>query len=598
MMRLASLIAGLIAAATPAADAVIRFESGASQMTADSRRALDVMVTALKTQAYNKITIIGHTDRHGDPATNARLSTQRAQVVADVLAAKGLDLRRMQVVGAGGAQPLSAEASAAADQLNRRVEIWVGAPEPIARVSWIHALVQARRPLGQQWAQAELDMPLRKLSRVRTRTESATEVTFETGSSLYVGAEALVVIYGAEQRKRAKKTRSADVRLEGGSVFARLAAKERGDLLVDTEAAQIAVQSTSVRIGHDAAAQLSTVSVYAGTADVAAESVVVTVEKGYGTRIKTGTPPEKPRTLLEPPSLTTPAPIVGFVDQPIELAFQPKGAGTTTIIDLGTFEDAGMLRPIRSWGVFQHTATLGTFGAGAYRVRLTSVDADGIVGLPSSPVPLIVLPVPRSITGRDLSRDGDVFVASKPGTVQLPQVVGLELAFGGSGAAFGRAAELPSGGDHALTITAAAGEVSAQARLTVRVASIVIEVLPIAPPKVVDGTSHARVELRILDGAGEPVHGVHLRLVPNVPKRAKVRRLTDEGADGRLRGPFLPCDCEALGKSIEVGEVGDGLYRFDLRAKTTEKVKKIRVVIFEKDRGHGRSFLVPLGAMR
>jgi len=80
-------------------------------------------------QVGGQVRVIGHTDnvaisRDGF-ANNQVLSEKRAQSVAQVLMAKGVDSTRLQVAGMGDKQPVASNDSPQGRALNRRVEIEV-----------------------------------------------------------------------------------------------------------------------------------------------------------------------------------------------------------------------------------------------------------------------------------------------------------------------------------------------------------------------------------------------------------------------------------------------------------------------------------------
>lgn len=74
---------------------------------------------------YNKTDarIVGYTDSTGSAQLNKRLSTERAESVANSLAAQGISSQRLRTFGAGPADPIASNATPDGRAQNRRVEI-------------------------------------------------------------------------------------------------------------------------------------------------------------------------------------------------------------------------------------------------------------------------------------------------------------------------------------------------------------------------------------------------------------------------------------------------------------------------------------------
>jgi OOP family OmpA-OmpF porin len=68
------------------------------------------------------IAITGHTDASGDETWNQQLSEARAQAVADHIAARGIEPRRLIVAGLGSSVPIADNSTAQGRELNRRIE--------------------------------------------------------------------------------------------------------------------------------------------------------------------------------------------------------------------------------------------------------------------------------------------------------------------------------------------------------------------------------------------------------------------------------------------------------------------------------------------
>jgi outer membrane protein OmpA-like peptidoglycan-associated protein len=95
----------------PAADArsatIVRlpsdglFELGGATLGPTGRRALDALADRLHGTPYARIRVIGHTDRTGRATTNLKLSWQRARVVRDHLATRGIPAEVLDHEGRG-----------------------------------------------------------------------------------------------------------------------------------------------------------------------------------------------------------------------------------------------------------------------------------------------------------------------------------------------------------------------------------------------------------------------------------------------------------------------------------------------------------------
>jgi outer membrane protein OmpA-like peptidoglycan-associated protein len=79
-----------------------------------------------------EIAIAGHTNVEGAPETNRELSRLRAQAVANVLAANGVEVKRMSIIGLGESEPLTDPETAAGQLTNPRLELVI-TPRPDLR---------------------------------------------------------------------------------------------------------------------------------------------------------------------------------------------------------------------------------------------------------------------------------------------------------------------------------------------------------------------------------------------------------------------------------------------------------------------------------
>jgi chemotaxis protein MotB len=126
-------------------DTDILFDSGQAVLKPGAEQLLDDLVRVMRSPAAGdlKLMVAGHTDNQQIAGREVRekypnnfhLSTGRALAVADRMKRAGLPERRMAVAGFGSSQPIAANGTAGERQKNRRVEVFVMAPD-VPVVGW------------------------------------------------------------------------------------------------------------------------------------------------------------------------------------------------------------------------------------------------------------------------------------------------------------------------------------------------------------------------------------------------------------------------------------------------------------------------------
>jgi outer membrane protein OmpA-like peptidoglycan-associated protein len=99
----------------------VLFEQGKSVMLAQSKPKLDELSGFLLRNPKVKVKIEGHTDIIGDMDMNQTLSEERAKVVGEYLANKGIAQARIEAKGYGSSRPLVKGSSKKGYEENRRV---------------------------------------------------------------------------------------------------------------------------------------------------------------------------------------------------------------------------------------------------------------------------------------------------------------------------------------------------------------------------------------------------------------------------------------------------------------------------------------------
>ena len=101
----------------------INFETGKSDVKPESQKIIDQISEMLKSNPSLKISIEGHTDNVGTPASNQTLSDSRAKSIMNALIAKGIDKNRLSAKGWGQTKPIADNNTNENKAKNRRVEI-------------------------------------------------------------------------------------------------------------------------------------------------------------------------------------------------------------------------------------------------------------------------------------------------------------------------------------------------------------------------------------------------------------------------------------------------------------------------------------------
>ncbi len=110
----------------------ISFAVGRADIQSNFRTILDTFATSLVNNPASNVTVIGHTDSTGTDAVNNPLSLNRAASVRDYLSSRGVASSRVAIDGRGSREPIVANDTAANKAKNRRVEIFVAEPAPVA----------------------------------------------------------------------------------------------------------------------------------------------------------------------------------------------------------------------------------------------------------------------------------------------------------------------------------------------------------------------------------------------------------------------------------------------------------------------------------
>lgn len=101
----------------------VTFASDSADLNPGFFNVLDSVAIVLQKYQQTLLDIDGHTDSTGDDFYNQQLSERRAVSVGQYLNSRGIDPRRLLVVGFGETRPIADNATDFGRQQNRRVEI-------------------------------------------------------------------------------------------------------------------------------------------------------------------------------------------------------------------------------------------------------------------------------------------------------------------------------------------------------------------------------------------------------------------------------------------------------------------------------------------
>jgi outer membrane protein OmpA-like peptidoglycan-associated protein len=110
----------------------VLFETGSSTLSPGAGRNLDRLVQFLTEHPDRLVQIDGFTDSVGTDSYNQDLSQRRANAVRSDLLSRGISSVRVATQGYGKAYPVASNSESSGRQLNRRVEVVIGADDGAA----------------------------------------------------------------------------------------------------------------------------------------------------------------------------------------------------------------------------------------------------------------------------------------------------------------------------------------------------------------------------------------------------------------------------------------------------------------------------------
>ena len=107
----------------------VSFDTGKYQLKPALLPVLDSVARAMVQHPELRAKAVGHTDSTGSAQTNQTLSVNRASAVTNYLTQQGVGQGRFMVEGRGPNSPIGDNATAEGRAMNRRVELYLYAPQ-------------------------------------------------------------------------------------------------------------------------------------------------------------------------------------------------------------------------------------------------------------------------------------------------------------------------------------------------------------------------------------------------------------------------------------------------------------------------------------
>ncbi|MBK8183036.1 MAG: OmpA family protein [Candidatus Competibacteraceae bacterium] len=112
----------------------VMFAYDSANISREFAPALRQVARIMSKRPRIKALITGHTDSNGSDSYNLDLSMRRAESVADLISAEGIERSRLRTEGRGEQEPIASNATEQGQQQNRRVEMILMRPQRGDRV--------------------------------------------------------------------------------------------------------------------------------------------------------------------------------------------------------------------------------------------------------------------------------------------------------------------------------------------------------------------------------------------------------------------------------------------------------------------------------
>ncbi len=237
--------------------------------------------------------------------------------------------------------------------------------------------VENKPPAQSYWNSIELNSKLKEGEKVRTKSDSGAEITFQDGNRIRLNENAQALIQTMRIDLLNKK-RQSNVSLEQGDAFAYLkGSRTKKNFNVDIKGLNTNVKSNNFWVKKDK--NSTKIANYDGEIEVSAKGKTVVIKKNQGLKVDKGRELKEPKALLAEAELTGPENRKLFFNEDVILSWNPVNDASSYWVEISreeSFEDLFIFHK----GVTKTTFNFGNKGNGIYYWRIAAVDKEGLPG--------------------------------------------------------------------------------------------------------------------------------------------------------------------------------------------------------------------------
>ena len=501
-------------------------------------------------------------------------------------------------IGVRSTEPIAADESPEERAKNQRAELWFTEQKPVGSVTWVLNNSQAK-PAGQaEYSSPDVGASVLRNLELKTDEISGVEVTFLKQTKVFVSSDSQVIAHDTANRKGRPSRRTADIYVEDGSIVVRKLSSAASTMRVDTPNMMVDLSASHARVIYSAKRNISTVSVYEGSARVIARGRTVKLSAGEAVRVIGRGGPIKDNQLPRTPLWISKGPVLVHGATETVINWRPPSRTSTTLIEFTLPSDPNFERPIQTLALSGSSATLSQMPPGAYLLRLITRSVDGVLSFPSDLVRLISLAQPTVMNGVEVPIEKSVLRVPGPGVLTQAAPENMIVTIGElESEESSNSIELWKAGRYKVPyrLMFSDGEtVFGGGVFTVNVAQPQIQLLKLTP-EVTGELSRTAVQMRIVGEGDQPIVGMKFKLYMKKDKIKELEKLK-RTPSGEQRGLLQPCDCTIPEGAADMIEQGNGYYAYVYQRMAGQSYRRDSLRIQETQSNLVQDFDVPIGA--